>query len=122
FDCSVVYAQHGGTDEQVIADFLTLARRVGATESDEELRAEALRILQDPQRDPRRAEVCREIERRYAFWVRGQIGVYCVSAVQDDILVWSHYGQNHEGVCLIFEADRDVFRTAQRVSYARSRP
>lgn len=122
FDCSVVYAQHRGTEAEVVADFIGLGRKVGATEGEEELRKEALRILQDPLRDPRREEVCREMERSYAFWVRGQIGVYCVSAVADDILMWAHYGQYHEGVCLQFVGGSASFRTAQRIRYSKLRP
>jgi hypothetical protein len=122
FDCSVVYGQHVGSDAEVVADFLDLARRVGAKESEDELRAQAAQFLADPMRDPRSAEACREMERRYAFFLRGQIGVYCVSAVNDDILMWSHYAENHAGVCLQFDASVGIFGEAQEVSYLHTRP
>lgn len=122
FDCSVVYAQHEGSEDEVVDDFLDLARRVGATESESELRAQAAQMLVDPMRDPRRAEACREMERMYAFFLRGQIGVYCVSGVADDILMWSHYAENHAGVCLQFDASIGPFSQAQKVAYTQLRP
>ena len=32
-----------------------------------------------------------------------QIGVYCISSLKDNILMWSHYANNHKGICLEFE-------------------
>lgn len=122
FDCSVVYGQHEGSEDEVVADFLDLARRVGATASEIELRAQAARMLADPMRDPRSPEACREMERMYAFFLRGRIGVYCASAISDNILMWSHYAQNHEGVCLQFDASIGPFSQAQKVAYTHLRP
>jgi Protein of unknown function (DUF2971) len=33
-------------------------------------------------------------------------GVICFSAVWNDILMWSHYGKNHQGVCIGFYEDK----------------
>jgi Protein of unknown function (DUF2971) len=34
-------------------------------------------------------------------------GVVCLSEVNDAILMWSHYGQNHTGICIEFERKAD---------------
>lgn len=33
------------------------------------------------------------------------LGIVCLSKVKDDILMWSHYGNDHKGFCLRFNAD-----------------
>jgi hypothetical protein len=53
-----------------------------------------------------------------------QIGLYCLSRVQDRILMWSHYAQEHRGYCLEFEATdhTPVFGEAQPVLYSDDYP
>lgn len=34
--------------------------------------------------------------------LRRDMGVYCFSSCRDNILMWSHYANNHRGICLIF--------------------
>lgn len=53
-----------------------------------------------------------------------EIGVYCLSRVPDSILMWSHYGKNHSGYCLKFEAtdQTPVFGTALSVIYSDQYP
>ena len=46
-------------------------------------------------------------------------GVLCLSECHDDILMWSHYGDSHRGICLEFKATNTaLFGEAQRVKYA----
>ena len=50
--------------------------------------------------------------------VRGELGVYCVCECADSLLMWSHYGGSHSGVCLEFDSSESPFATAQEVLYA----
>ena len=52
------------------------------------------------------------------------VGVYCLSAVNDDILMWSHYANAHKGICLGFRAGPadQFFRRSQKVHYSPSYP
>ncbi len=52
------------------------------------------------------------------------IGLYCLSEVNDEILMWSHYADNHRGYCLMFAATdmTPFFGTAQQVTYSESLP
>lgn len=47
------------------------------------------------------------------------IGVYCLSAKNDDILMWSHYADGHKGFCLEFEDDspNSFLNRAKKVTY-----
>jgi hypothetical protein len=54
--------------------------------------------------------------------VRRRIGVFCLSAKDRDILMWSHYASKHAGFCLEFRTDNAFFARAQRVAYGKDRP
>jgi hypothetical protein len=53
-----------------------------------------------------------------------EIGLCCLSRVPDSILMWSHYGRDHRGYCLEFQAtDQTVmFGEAQPVLYSEDFP
>lgn len=57
---------------------------------------------------------------------RNRIGVFCLSAVDDDVLMWSHYADCHRGICLEFRlahtAHVDFFAGATRVRYQEDLP
>ncbi len=48
-----------------------------------------------------------------------QVGVYCLSTINDDILMWSHYSEGHRGLCLEFDTTKDynLFDQALKGSY-----
>ena len=51
--------------------------------------------------------------------------VFCVSEVHDNILMWSHYAQDHTGAVLEFDTDKDIFSTlrrAEKVEYSKTMP
>jgi hypothetical protein len=52
------------------------------------------------------------------------VGLYCLSAKPDSILMWSHYGRDHTGYCLEFEATDHTlfFGAAQQVRYSEDFP
>ena len=53
-----------------------------------------------------------------------RIGLYCLSQVNNSILMWSHYAQDHQGYCLQFEATdfTPAFGAEQQVRYAEDLP
>lgn len=51
-----------------------------------------------------------------------QMGVYCMSAIENDILMWSHYSNGHSGFCLEFDANNEFFGRAQRIDYPKEYP
>lgn len=63
-----------------------------------------------------KASVLVELERN--------IGIYCLSATNDSILMWSHYADEHRGYCLGFEASDTTpfFGAAQEVRYSDEYP
>jgi hypothetical protein len=61
-----------------------------------------------------------------------QFGILCLSERQDNLIMWAHYAQNHEGFVLGFNRDsiffdqrkskNDVIRQLKKVQYKEERP
>lgn len=50
------------------------------------------------------------------------IGILCLTEEWDEPLFWGHYAQKHQGLCIGYRTDRDVFRSAHQVVYDTVRP
>ena len=52
------------------------------------------------------------------------IGICCFSFNPKSILMWSHYTNNHKGVCLKFDYKQDIegFRVSSPVEYVEEYP
>jgi hypothetical protein len=48
--------------------------------------------------------------------------IYCLTPKSNSTLMWSHYVQNHRGICLEFGVDNPLFRNALEVVYCRRYP
>lgn len=51
-----------------------------------------------------------------------KIGVLCLSCVNNNILMWSHYADSHGGICLEFDGHFKFFARTQDVKYLPERP
>lgn len=49
-------------------------------------------------------------------------GVCCFSEVNDDLLMWGHYGEGFKGFCLEFRTDYEPFTNFHKVAYKDSMP
>jgi hypothetical protein len=56
--------------------------------------------------------------------INRNVGIFSMSARPDDLLMWSHYGDGHRGVCLVFTtADDKLFGcTLEQVRYQKEYP
>lgn len=61
------------------------------------------------------------MQKEFARVIAEDIGVYCVSAKRDDILMWSHYADYHKGICLEFNGAARLMAHAQKVQYSQKR-
>jgi hypothetical protein len=74
----------------------------------------------------RNKEYRRQILERFSTdflkMIPGRWRVYCLTPRPDSTLMWSHYGDNHRGICLEFALDHPVLGSAQAVTYVSSYP
>lgn len=63
------------------------------------------------------------LEKLYTKFIKG-FGIYCLTEVPDDILMWSHYSDSHKGICLQFNANKELslFWEAYKVTYQDNYP
>lgn len=47
--------------------------------------------------------------------------MFCLSAVADNVLMWSHYAAEHSGLCLEFDGKSPIFEEATPVTYSSER-
>ncbi len=55
-----------------------------------------------------------EIQKRYRL--------YCLTPKPSNILMWSHYAQNHTGICLEFNSHRNLMSDSIKVVYLKAYP
>lgn len=48
--------------------------------------------------------------------------LYCLTPFPDSTLMWSHYAENHRGICLEFGIDNQLIRNAREVLYTEEYP
>jgi len=59
-----------------------------------------------------------EMFQYYKKIVLRQFGVFCLSAKNNDLLMWGHYADSHKGFCLEFIKEKDhFFRESKEVDY-----
>jgi hypothetical protein len=67
---------------------------------------------------PALAEKIREFSQAMGEAINAQYRVYCLSTKSDCELMWAHYAQKHQGVCLEFSVANELFCSAFPVHYA----
>lgn len=110
-----------GTPDQIVASLTRTLKRRHPELTHENAEAQAVSMFLSRRSDTpdwertRRGMIARFSE---------SIGLYCLSRVNNSILMWSHYAQDHRGYCLQFEATEftPVFGRAQEVRYAEDLP
>jgi hypothetical protein len=48
--------------------------------------------------------------------------IYCLTPIPESTLMWSHYGDNHRGICLEFGTETRLFGSAIKVAYCKDYP
>lgn len=74
------------------------------------------------QNSPALAAKIREFSQAMGEAIDAQYRVYCLSPKADCELMWAHYAQKHQGVCLEFSVANELFCSAFPVRYALAYP
>ena len=59
-----------------------------------------------------------ETDQEIEIGARASVAILCFSGAFNSIPMWSHYAQNHTGVCVGYDADCDVFNTKYDCEYS----
>lgn len=121
FDCRPVF-ELKGTKAEAVAYCERVVRKHMPHLNREQLRAEVKAILADPLRNPLSSQAAASLQSLHTKRVAEEVGMLCMSTIPDNILLWAHYADAHQGVCLIFDATTSFFARAQKVQYPLLRP
>jgi hypothetical protein len=111
------------TDEGLIATAISVADR--RTRDDPEHVGAAMRaeLIKNALEAPKDWVAIQAAAKKLMADIRGEIGVLSLSAKPDDVLMWSHYGESHTGICLRFRVSESrLIQEAQPVRYQQERP
>lgn len=121
FDCRPVFEMKGKKTEAV-AYCERVVRKHMPHLNREQLRTEVKAILADPLRNPLSPLAAASLQSLHTKRVAEEVGMLCMSTIPDNILLWAHYADAHQGLCLIFDATTNFFAPAQKVQYPSLRP
>jgi hypothetical protein len=114
----VVHIIVKGSRKQRLKRFEELVRRQSPTVPPEQQAEMMRRFFETP--DLEHAERCQ----RSIAQLKQRSGVFCFAGDPRSVLMWSHYAENHQGVCLQFERMKDFLTLghAVRVDYRKNLP
>jgi len=121
FDCRPVFSLEA-TKAELISYYEKILSHQIPTMSREQRRAQARVWLRNPESDPRNPRNLDSFHQNHYEMVSSRIGVLCLSETPRNILMWSHYGNSHRGICLQFHALENTLETSQPVHYKELRP
>lgn len=104
------------------ADFIRRSHDFEPHISERERNAAADRVMADALDPANIATTTMMFQFMHNRMIRSAVGIYCVSMVPDDILMWSHYASYHRGICLEFDGLGALMAQAQQVRYVVERP
>jgi hypothetical protein len=121
WDCRPWFNENALEDPKVREDFMewlfSFTPSAPVPEDQLELYKESLR------NDPvARKELLGKFSRGFMAMIPGRWRIYCLTPVAHSTLMWSHYADNHRGICLEFSTDHSLFGSAQKVEYLSSYP
>ena len=107
-----------GTQEQRLERFRQIAAERTASLPAAQQAAVVQRLMERPD-----AEHVKQCQASLAG-IRQRAGVFCFAGDPRSVLMWSHYAENHQGVCLQFERLKDFLTLghAVRVDYRHDLP
>lgn len=117
YDCQVTL-DTSGTDEEWRRHFLDALKAPGKRKlSVSERLLLANRIVKQKRHEKLNGKEFSRITEHF--------GIVCFSAIMNNLLMWAHYANNHRGICLVYDPDRDchgVIANPLEVRYQKEYP
>lgn len=117
FDCKLCPTNHAGTEKEYREFFTKVAKRTLSPDKVTDVVNQMIRS--GVHRNPQKMNQCWEDTQKEENKKRG---VFCLSADPANVLMWSHYTDDHKGCCLEFSTAESFFKTARIVKYPQEYP
>ncbi len=121
WDCRPWFDESALEDVEVLEQFVTWCFSFTPTApvSEAEVRATKHKIRTDPEY---RRGILTLFSEHFLQMIPNRWKIYCLTPVPDSTLMWSHYADNHRGICLEFGTDTPLVGRAREVEYLRDYP
>ena len=124
FDCKLPIAYHLlENDTNLELEYISaFVNKYYAALSPELKEAKIKKIL--AQGNYKKPEAIYELNNEIQEYINNYAGIYCITAIRDNILMWSHYANNHTGFCVGFNSKLlfDCFHEGQDINYVKDFP
>lgn len=125
FDCRIPIAYHLLKDDEKLAKeyFNQVVKRHFPNYSKEEHNQEVIRLLTEGRF--KSEEFGRIGNKKWIENIQNTLGVFSVTAVNNNVLMWAHYSNNHQGFCVGFDSAklfRYIGRSAGEIKYEEEYP
>mgnify|MGYP000913345818 CR=1 FL=1 len=118
YDCAITAEIQELTDEQLeVFKSYFLIRE----ETSVELKNELTQYTNSDLREKLRRVVDEVITTQKDNFI-SKCGITCLSEINDDLLMWSHYGGRYKGFCLEFDTNYEPFNKSKKVTYSEYMP
>jgi hypothetical protein len=118
FECRIQIT-YGDVAREEIASIVSRLGEMEPTRSSEENRAIAEAIVSAPDRIARGAPFARQL----IEYIRRDSAFLSLAEIRDNILMWSHYADNHRGICIELSIERcPTLSQVLPVQYSRTVP
>ena len=116
WDCRPWFAEAALESTSAIDGFIEymFSFRPTVPTSQDEITATKAKIRSDPEY---RRQILDQAARDFLKMLPGRWRIYCMTPHPDSILMWSHYADNHRGICLEFAVSQQVIGSAMEVQY-----
>lgn len=117
FDCRPFITIHKSkSKKKEFYEFIVKSRFPNATKN--EIKKEVKKNLRSKTLDNRI-----HLEERLLKFIKS-FGIYCLTEIADDLLMWAHYSDSHRGICLQFDTAKDlsIFWEAYKITYQENYP
>ena len=122
-DCATPVTLQGGTsdDYRVLFELIAppMLEQAGHHFTDAELATAIEEMHRETMSDLPKFN--RDFTRGVDWDVRNNHGILCMSEINDNLLMWSHYSDKHRGFCLRFPTD-GIFNNSWKVNYTSTFP
>lgn len=123
FDCRIPIAFHLFKDDEELAKNYFFTQVVNnPNHSIEERNIEVQRLINEGRY--KEDDFLENLHEDFFDSFQNTLGVFCVTAVNDNTLMWAHYANNHQGFCIGFDSIElfEQFGMGKEVSYEESFP
>lgn len=109
------------TSEKQREDYLRLSKKFEPHLTEEQRAVEADRVMATSMSVDNVHSTTSTIQFVHSQFLTSKVGVLCFSTKPDDVLMWSHYGGSHKGICFEFEGTSAFMAQVQKVQYSPER-